>query len=110
MGLYDSLFPSEKPSIVDNGSDIISKIKLAEKIYGNNTEDEEASEKKEEKKATKSFASSLSADLHLSAKGFLGENKKSSSKMSVSADTSEDDLEISFTPALSRKEKRKKKH
>ena len=108
--LYDSLFPSEKPSIIDNGSDIITKIKLAEKIYDNNTEDEEASEKKEEKKATKSFASALSADLHLSAKGFLGENKKSSSKMSVSADTSEDDLEISFTPALSRKEKRKKKH
>ena len=108
--LYDSLFPSEKPSIADNGSDIISKIKLAEKIYDNNTEDEEASEKKEEKKATKSFASALSADLHLSAKGFLGENKKTSSKMSVSADTSEDDLEISFTPALSRKEKRKKKH
>ena len=108
--LYDSLFPCEKPSIADNGSDIISKIKLAEKIYDNNTEDEEASEKKEEKKGTKSFASALSADLHLSAKGFLGENKKTSSKMSVSADTSEDDLEISFTPALSRKEKRKKKH
>merc|ERR1712158_342673 len=33
----------------------------------------------------------------------LGDNRKSSSKMSISADTSEDDLEVSFTPALSRR-------
>merc|ERR1712223_1328478 len=108
--LYDTLFPSEKPSIVDNGSDIISKIKLAEKKYDNNTEDEEAPEKEDKKKTTKSFASALAADLNLSAKGIMGDNKKSSSKMSISADTSEDDLEVSFTPALSRKERRKKKH
>ena len=108
--LFDNIFPSEKTSAVDNGSEIINKIKLAERIYDNNTEDDEAPEKDDKKKATKSFASALTADLHLSAKGFVGQNNKTSSKLSVSADTSEDDLEATFTPALSRKEKRKKKH
>ena len=41
--LFDNLFPSEKSSTVDNGSDIINKIKLAGRIYDNNTEDEEGS-------------------------------------------------------------------
>ena len=38
---YENLFADEKQSIADSGSDIIHKIKLAEKIYDNNTEDDD---------------------------------------------------------------------
>ena len=52
----------------------------------------------------------MNADLHLSAKGALAENKKATKHPFISADTSEDDLETVFQPALSRKQKRQKKH
>ena len=102
---YENLFASEKQTVADSGSDIINKIKLAEKIYDNNTEEEELPEKDNTRKAPRSFASALNADLHLSAKGILTDNKKSP-KPPKSAETSEDDLEITFQPALSRKQKR----
>ena len=106
---YENLFASDKQTVADSGSDIINKIKLAEKIYDNNTEEEELPEKSTTKKAPRSFASALNADLHLSAKGFVTDNKKPY-KHPKSAETSEDDLEITIQPSLSRKQKRQKKH
>ena len=107
---YENLFSDDKQNNVDDsGNDIINKIKLAERIYDNNTEDDEIPEKEDKKKTPKSFAAALNADLHMSAKGILT-NKPKPSKHSVSADTSEDDLEVTFQPALSRKQRRQKKH
>ena len=107
---YENLFANEKQDVDDSGSEIINKIKLAEKIYDNNTEEGDTTEKKDIKTAPRSFAAALNADLFsFSAKTATTESPKTS-KQSKSADTSEDDLEITFQPALSRKERRKKKH
>merc|ERR1711997_499905 len=58
---YDNFFgKDDKNKAADNGSEIIQKIKLAEKIYNNNTEDEDTSEKQQERvKPPKSFAAAL---------------------------------------------------
>lgn len=34
---YKNLFSDDKTNVADSGSDIINKIKLAERIYDNNT-------------------------------------------------------------------------
>ena len=109
-GHGDNLFNEDKRDASDRGSDIINNIKLAEKIYDNSNEDSENSGTNKKKNAPRSFAAALNADLHQSAKGALTENKKSPKHPFTSADTSEDDLETVFQPALSRKQKRQKKH
>ena len=109
-GHGDNLFDEGKRDASDKGSDIINKIKLAEKIYDNSNEDSENSGTNKKQNPPRSFAAALNADLHLSAKGALTENKKATKHPFISADTSEDDLETVFQPALSRKQKRQKKH